>query len=475
MSKRLLYSINLRNICKINSIIGQRSCYACSNLYYSYSTASTIKRLISTSSLTTTSSSSITIDSQYLKILASNGDIKSIVEIARQLIDGEKKINDLENNDKSVTVEEESARLWLEIAAIDHDDAEAQFLLALLLDEINKKQSYSTAQTGEEVLKEIQQARKAAIAKKRYKMNKNNNKIEEDIIKIEKTVTPISLLKQAANQGHGKAMCFLGNKLLEKGDVLDAINWYKMAASVNPPIIDALYNLGSLYYEGRSPVLEIDLDLSLNYFTAAADAGDLSACFWCGYCYMTGSGGVTNIVPDKAVMYLTVAANEGNGAAHYHLATLYRSGLSDGYSSKSECKHEESRSIRPNIELFKFHLNKAVELEDPDAIFCMADMHFHGLDEVHKDIEAAIVLYERASSLDHIEATVVLGALYYNGLGGFKRDPFKAFELYNKAAEKGSLEAWKNLASMYYLGDGIEKSEHMAKQIMKNVFGKETN
>jgi TPR repeat protein len=411
-----------------------------------------------------------------LKILASNGDIKSIVEIARKLLDGEEKINEIENyDDKSVTIEEESARLWLEIAAIDHEDAEAQFLLALLLDEINKKQTQSIAQTGEEVLKEIQQARKAAIAKKKYKMSKNINKIDEDVIKIEKTVTPITLLRQAANQGHGKAMCYLGNKLLEKGDVLDAINWYKLASSTNPPIVDALYNLGSLYYEGRSPVLEIDLDLSLSYFKKAAEAGDLSACFWCGYCYMTCSGGVTNIDPNKAVIYLTRAANEGNGAAHYHLATVYRSGLSDGCSNQSECKHKEILEIKPNMELFNFHLNKAVELEDPDAIFCMADMLFNGLDGIHKDIDKAKELYEKASALNHIESTVVLGALHYNGLGGFKRDPFKAFELYNKAAENGSLEAWRNLASMYYLGDGIEKSVDMAKQIMKNVFGKEIN
>ena len=106
-------------------------------------------------------------------------------------------------------------------------------------------------------------------------------------------------------------------------------------------------------------------------------------------------------------------------------------------------------------------------------MFCMADIYFHGLEGISKNTENARKLYESASKLDHVEATVALGALHYNGLGGYKMDRSKAFELYNKAAEKGSLEAWRNLASMYYLGDGIDKSEDMAKQIMKNIFGKE--
>ena len=473
--------MNSRRALNVLACNNSKRCYSCykhSNIICNNNNI--IKRFINIShnvsnlASSPLSSSSTAAD---IKVLASKGDIKSIVEIARQLIDGERKLSDTvtcsSDNKTTISIEEETARLWLEIAAIDHDDPEAQFLLALLLDEINKKQLQSTAQTGEDVLKEIQQARKAAIAnKKRKKMNKNNI-VEENVIQVEQTVSTLSLLRKAANQGHGKAMCYLGNKLLEKGDVLEAVKWYKLSTSTNPPVTDALYNLGSLYYEGRTPTLEIDLPLSLSYFISAADAGDLSACFWCGYCYMTGSGGVQKIDPNKAIMYLNKSAVEGNGTAHYHLATVYRSGLSDCCSTESDCNHKASVSIKPNKELFHYHVNKAVELEDPDAMFCMADIYFHGLEGVEKDVDKAKKLYESASKLDHVEATVALGALYYNGIGGYKKDRSKAFELYNKAAEKGSLEAWRNLASMYYLGDGIDKSEDMAKQIMKNVFGKE--
>lgn len=461
-----LYSIRLHLFVGKN-IDKQRKYYSCHS-YKNYND-NIIKRFISIDK-------TIKINNNDLKELASKGDIKSIVEIARQLIDGERKLNDYDyDNVKTIGIEEEIARLWLEIAAIDHDDAEAQFLLALLLDEMDKKKLQSTAQTGQEVLKEIQQARKAAIAnKKRKKMNKTSiNNLENTEYKVEQTVTSLSLLRQAANQGYGKAMCYLGNKLLEKGDIFDAINWYKRAIEADPPVTDALYNLGTLYYEGRTPTLEIDLPLSLSYFTTAADAGDTSACFWCGYCYMTGSGGVQKVDPNKAVMYLSKAAVEGNGAAHYHLATVYRSGLSDCCSSESDCHHNDSISITPNNELFHFHVKKAVELEDPNALFCMADIYFNGLEGISKDEDKAKKLYERASELDHIEATVALGALHYNGLAGYRKDRSKAFELYNKAAEQGSLDAWRNLASMYYLGDGIEKSEEMAKQIMKTVFSKE--
>lgn len=437
-----------------------------------------------------------------LETLASNGDYNSIVEIARQLIDGEKKImnnNDnniinktttitttttttnnnnnttTTNNNKFTTIEEETARLWLEIAAIDHNHAEAQFLLSVLLDEMNNKSIQSN--TSEEVLNEIKQARKAAMQnKKRNKnKNKNNSNNDDELVKVEHAITSLSLLKKAANQGHGKAMCYLGNKLLEKGDkdnVIEAMNWYKLAASSVPPVTDALYNLGTLYYEGRSSIFEADPILSLNYFTSAAKAGDLAASFWCGYCYMNGIG-VDGIDPNKAIKYLSKAAVEGNGTAHYHLATIYRSGLSNDSSKEKDCNHKMHLTIHPNKELFDYHVKKALELEDPDAMFCMADIYFNGLEGFTKDIDKAKEFYEKASALEHVEATVALGALHYNGLGGYKKDSFKAFELYNKAAEKGSLEAWRNLASMYYLGDGIEKNEDMAKQIMVNVFGKE--
>jgi TPR repeat protein len=63
--------------------------------------------------------------------------------------------------------------------------------------------------------------------------------------------------------------------------------------------------------------------------------------------------------------------------------------------------------------------------------------------------------------------------MHYNGIGGLKRDARRAFELYNIAADGGSKDAWRNLAAMYFAGDGVPKSEDMAKEIMRVIFGVE--
>ena len=204
--------------------------------------------------------------------------------------------------------------------------------------------------------------------------------------------------------------------------------------------------------------------------------------------------------------YLTKAADGGHSSAMYHLATVYRSGLSvddvlleQKHSTISQChdhSHDHhhdhqhnttstekesssssssvpsSTSVVPtNKELFFKYLHLAVEAEDPDALYCLADMHMQGLEGLHKDEIKGRQLVEMASNHGHAQATASLGAMYYHGHCGLQKDARRAFELYNIAAEAGSEEAWRNLAAMYYTGDGVPKSEDTAKEIMRVMFG----
>ena len=448
---------------------------------------------------------------------ALNGNLESIAEIGRQYLDDER------------SGDQNEARRWLETAAeLGHD--ESKFLLGILL--VDKK-TENNLQTEEvtidtssmetkaaAVLKEIREATKAARIARKERLLRKSKKPHH----LPAEVTPptdyevgLDWLRQAARTDHGKAMCYLGNILLNgnhsnttsddstltrSDDAFEAMLWYERAASLNPPKPDALFNLGTLYFDGREGTITQDLEKSFSYFRRAADLQDISALFWVGHCYMSGEGGVARPDPELALHYLTKAADGGHSSAMYHLATLYRSGLSvddvifdqknstisqchdhshdhhHDHQHNTICADSESSSssssssvVTANKELFFKYLNLAVEADDPDALYCLADMYMQGLEGLNKDETKGRQLVEMASTQGHAQATASLGAMYYHGHCGLQKDARKAFELYNIAAEAGSQEAWRNLAAMYYTGDGVPKSEDTAKEIMRVMFG----
>jgi TPR repeat protein len=449
--------------------------------------------------------------------------LDSIAEIGRQYLDGE-----LED-----TTQEE-ARRWLETAA-ELDHVESKFLLGMLLvtekrsDTVVEAESMSagSAETrAAAVLKEIREATKAARkARKERLMSKSKKQQQQSADdsaprKLTDYEIGVDWLRQAARGDNAKAMCYLGNLLLngsgsEKSeaipdDAFEALLWYERASKLVPPSPDALFNLGTLYFDGREGLVTPDLIKSFSYFQRAADLNDISSQFWVGHCYLSGEGGVSRPDPVLALKYLKLAADGGHSSAMYHLATIYRSGLSvedvlrvsstsrnhdHSHEHDHACTHNHDHShshvhdsspaacapppaltaptVAANKELFFSYLHQAVAAEDADALYCLADMHIQGLEGLPKDEVKGRELVELASARGHAEATVSLGAMYYHGLCGLEKDARRAFELYNAAAELGSQEAWRNLAAMYYTGDGVPQSEETAKEIMRVIFGED--
>lgn len=336
---------------------------------------------------------------------------------------------------------------------------------------------------------EIDRARKAAKnAKKKLKAQKTQIDFTSDIEKLPFSLSALPpeelskfWLRKAADLGHGNAMCLLGNQLLQTDNsqlCIEGVEWYRKATNLEFPNSDALYNLGTLYHDGNSHAgIQQDLEVSVNYFHRAANAEDAAALYWLGHCYSTGEGGAKHINPALAVDFLQRAGMAGHPKAYYLLATVYRSGLR--VHSNCSCATTTSTGgipdleyIAPNAALFHQFLRLAVENEDPDALYCLADIKMHGLEGVAQDELEAVRLYAQASEAGHAEASLCLGALHYNGLAGVEKSFRRAFELYNIAAEQGCLEAWRNLASMYFLGEGIPKCEKTAREIMRVMFSK---
>ena len=425
--------------------------------------------------------------SSTLNDLARSGDVGSIYEIGRQILDKERSVDNESNR-------MHEAKLWLEIAA-ENGHAESQFLLGvLLLENFSKNEiSMEKAKTSQDVIDQINAIKKAARKAKKDRINSSKKSIKS-VEKSKQSESPHICssdcihhgdlgvykvmnsdnipnegdgkvwLKRAAQGDHGKAMCYLGNLYLAENTedgIQNALLWYNRAAKLPQPSSDALFNLGNIYFEGRENAgVPIDLPKSFEYFYSAALLGDISAQYWIGHCYLTGEGGSPLLDYNKSIEFFSKAANAHHYKAHYYLSSIYRSGL----SSPHGC-------IAANKDLFLSHLRISVSGDDDDAQYCMADILMHGDDSlgIPEDKLQARRYYELASEQGHVEATVSLGALHYHGLCGLSKDSRKAFEVYNKAAEMGSKEAWRNLASMYHLGDGVPKSEETAKQIMKIV------
>lgn len=102
------------------------------------------------------------------------------------------------------------------------------------------------------------------------------------------------------------------------------------AQQQHDPHPDALFNLGTLYWEGIEGHIEPDTQRSLFYFETAANLQpqpDNSSLFFLGALYRTGNkerGVRPNI--RKCLRYLELAAGSGHTGAQLYLAQLWRNG-----------------------------------------------------------------------------------------------------------------------------------------------------
>jgi TPR repeat protein len=322
-------------------------------------------------------------------------------------------------------------------------------------------------------------------------------------------------LRCAAHQGHGKAMCLLANTLMKSDRatvVSEGIRWYQRAVELKPPVVDALYNLGVIYFEGNElGQVKPDPSAAFKYFTTAANAGDADAHYWLGHVH--SSADTPWLDPQKAIKHFCLAGECGHKNALYRLAMLYRDGASaksreqcltgmqdfvdhagcsgdhdDFQNAHNNCDHENhkctevsefplqeaaegvSGDLSPCPDQFLVYLHRAIhEDNDPYAIAELAEIKLLGLHNIPADEVHAYQLFTVAHSMGHAHASYCLGAMHYRGQANIPRDPQKAFEFYNIAAEGGSLDAWRCLASMYYLGDGVTRCESTAREIMKTI------
>jgi len=374
---------------------------------------------------------------------------------------------------------------WL--ASATSGDAESALQLGVLLHNREKARSAATpvAQTEEgkeggkaavaQVLKEIKEERKAAVKAKRERFDLSKKVAAAfGVTMTSAKDTWQYWVRKAARAGHTTALVYLGNQLLhgkvdalsnEAENITEAAACYARATAAEPPHVDALFNLGTLYFSGAEDskgvnVIPADVERSFKYFSGAAERGDVGAQYWVGHCLLSGEGGSQAVDVRHGIDLLKKAAEKAHPAAFYYLATAYRSGLAADAAGNS---------VPADRKLFLSYLEMAVAANEADALFCMADLYLQGLEGYPLDERKALFYLELAAELEHADAITSLGAMHYSGRGGLPADKRKAFELYNKAGELGSPQAWRNLASMHFTGDGVPQSEEIAREILKHL------
>lgn len=145
--------------------------------------------------------------------------------------------------------------------------------------------------------------------------------------------------------------------------------------------IDAMLNLGVLYYSGR--IGEQNYELAVKYYQMAYNYGSVIAAENLGYCYYYGRA--VDVDYEKAYHYFIKAAMLGRTEAIYKIGDMYAKGL---YVEKDECF------------AFEMYEKALKEMDDEcdvkgDVFLRMGNSYYYG-SGTKRNIHTALLFYQHA-------------------------------------------------------------------------------
>lgn len=293
----------------------------------------------------------------------------------------------------------------------------------------------------------------------------------------------IKLFEMAINQGSVEALVDLGTLYFNgqgtKRDYHASFELNERAAYKGNRV--AMRNLGIHYQYGYG--VDIDLFQSVYYYRLSAENGFPEAQYDLGLAYLYGQGLPVN--KKYGFYWIEKAADGGYVDALRSLGLMYENGwgvkndqrkafeyfqkgvergnnackenLAYYYENGIVVGRDENKARSLYYEFFVGLQDKASE-GDVMSMFRIGDIYQHGKSIIHvpQDYYMAAKWYEKAASLGNASAQNALGALYYRGLGVAKNYE-KAAYWYDESAKRGDVTGLYNLAGCYHLGRGIEK------------------
>ncbi len=199
-----------------------------------------------------------------------------------------------------------------------------------------------------------------------------------------------------------------GYAAFERGNFYEArIIWEELAIGGD---VRALYNLGTIYAEGRGVTL--DMANARTYWRLAAEAGHVRAMHNLALSLIADAGvraeELANTAYQQAVQWLSVAAEAGFPNSQYTLGKMYQYGLS-----------------------------------------------------VEQNDEEAARLFMEAAEQGFANAQYNLGKLYRDGRG-VPRDTGLSIHYFELAAQQGHASAQNRMATRYARGEGVERDDATA-------------
>ena len=225
-----------------------------------------------------------------------------------------------------------------------------------------------------------------------------------------------------------------GEEALNSGSRETAFGCFKKAAEQGH--VKAQCKLGECYFRGWG-VMQ-NLQEAVHWYLRAAEQGDADAQCELGKCYLRGRG--VGKDEKEAITWYSRAAEKGNARAQCKLGECYFNGKS------------VPKDTRKALEWYSM----AAKQGNLDAQLFVADCYFNGCEGIEKNVREAFKWYAMAAKQGDLKTQCKLGDCLFYGRNGIRKNIEEAVKWYAMAADQGNLEAklaidlfhlWKNTAA----------------------------
>ena len=172
---------------------------------------------------------------------------------------------------------------------------------------------------------------------------------------------------------------------------------------------------------------------------------------------------------------LRTQSNGVVGTLWYYIKAVFRLLFMNIPSRPSEVdNHMDQSEVRGDLAHAVEVLKYGAHFDDPDALFLLGEMNFHGNFSHPRDFQKAFQWYSDLASLDgNSTAQYMVGLMYGTGIGGaVNRDQAKALVYHTFAADQGNVRSEMTCGYRHHQGIGTPRNCDEACRYYKRVADK---
>jgi uncharacterized protein len=287
-------------------------------------------------------------------------------------------------------------------------------------------------------------------------------------------------LTRAAEKGKSLSQSILGVMYREglgvEKNYKKALEWFEKSGDDH-----ALVNMAYMYQNGQG--VEKNIHRAIELYEKAAEKKNIDALYNLGCIYFSGVEGKVDL--EKAKNYFKEAANQGDTEAERMLLLVKKKIEEGAMKTNKETQNEKQSLSDPVINVLDKYL-KLIDIKDKSIENLNSEqidfLHFAAEQgnghaqivlsvlyrlgkHVKKDLKKAFDLMKKAAEQEIDTALYLIGTMYFEGIGVKKNDT-EAFRNISLAAEKGLQEAKVSLADCLIRGIGTKKDFKRAFSIL---------